>query len=132
MKKVLDELFALRDEGYRAFTAKLTPSLDEESIIGVRTPALRAYARRFSKEADAHAFLDELPHRYYEENNLHSALISLLFKDIDSAMSQVERFLPYVDNWATCDALAPKLFKRHTDIVYPKITEWITSANLTV
>ncbi len=127
MQKVLDALFALRDEGYRDFISNLSPTVDKENIIGVRTPAMRKYAKQFSSDPDARAFLKELPHRYYEENNLHAALINLLFRDIDSLLEQIEHFLPYVDNWATCDTLGPKLFNKHPEKVYERIEKWIRS-----
>lgn len=121
-------LINLKDENYRAFHAKLIPEISYETIIGVRTPTLRNYAKEVAKFPEIDAFLEELPHTYYEENNLHGALLSLLYrKDIEVFLEQLERFLPYVDNWATCDMLSPKIFKKHLPRVYEKIKEWLKS-----
>lgn len=106
-------LFELKDDNYREFHAKLIPNVPAEKIIGVRTPALRDFAKKAAKMPEARAFLEELPHFYYEENNLHGALLSLIFpNDIGQFLAEIERFLPYVDNWATCDMLSPKIFKK--------------------
>lgn len=116
------ELFALQDLGYRDFNAKLVPTVDPERIIGVRTPDVRALAKRLAREHpdQARAFMDELPHRYLEEANLHGELIGLLFaRDADPTrtFAALEAFLPHVDNWGTCDLTAPKQLAR-----FPKAT----------
>lgn len=126
--KITEGLFALRDEGYRQFNAKLIPNVPMDRIIGVRTPALRSYAKSVARLPDAERFLQELPHAYYEENNLHGALLSLIYKnDIDEFLEALERFLPYVDNWATCDMLSPKIFKKHLPYVYKRVKKWLKS-----
>lgn len=120
----------LQDEEYRAFHARLMPEIAYERIIGVRTPQLRAYAKQIARESCVQEFLQELPHYYYEENNLHGALLNLRYKkeaELGELLEQLERFLPYVDNWATCDMLSPKLFKKNLPLVYEKIKEWIKS-----
>ena len=127
MEKITKELFALRDESYFAFHKKLIPEIPEERIIGVRTPALRAYAKEVAKRPEAYEFLQELPHTYYEENNLHGALLGLLYKDVESYLQEVEKFLPYIDNWATCDQFTPLLFKRHHPELLPYVRKWIGS-----
>lgn len=125
---ITEGLLELKDEDYRAFHAKLIPNIPIEKIIGVRTPVLRKYAKEVAKLPEAEAFLRELPHTYYEENNLHGALLSLLYpKDIDRFLEELERFLPYVDNWATCDMLSPKIFKKHLPYVYEKVKIWLQS-----
>lgn len=125
---ITEGLFELKDENYRAFHAKLIPDIPYEKIIGVRTPALRSYAKEVAKLPEAKVFLQELPHTYYEENNLHGALLSLLYrKDIEEFLTELERFLPYVDNWATCDMLSPKIFKKHLPYVYEKVQKWLES-----
>lgn len=125
---ITEGLLALKDEDYRAFHAKLIPNIPIEKIIGVRTPVLRKYAKKVAKLPEAEAFLRELPHTYYEENNLHGALLSLLYpKDIDRFLEELERFLPYVDNWATCDMLSPKIFKKHLPYIYEKVKIWLQS-----
>jgi 3-methyladenine DNA glycosylase AlkD len=127
-KTITDGLFALKDENYRRFHAKLIPDIPIDNIIGVRTPVLRKYAKEVAKLPETNIFLESLPHIYYEENNLHGALLSLLYpKDIIAFMEQLERFLPYVDNWATCDMLSPKIFKKHLSYVYERVQKWLQS-----
>ena len=99
-KTVQKELFVLQDLKYRDFHAKLIPSVDKEKVIGIRTPALRAYAKKFGKKEEAKQFLEILPHQYYEENNLHGLLIEQM-KEYEKCVEELERFLPYIDNWAT-------------------------------
>ena len=125
---ITEGLFELKDEKYRVFQAKLVPNVPMDRMIGVRTPALRKYAKEVAKMPQAGAFLQQLPHHYYEENNLHGELLLLLYsKDIEVFMKELERFLPYVDNWATCDILSPKIFKKHLDYVYEKVKKWLKS-----
>lgn len=121
-------LFELKDDNYREFHAKLIPNVPAEKIIGVRTPALRDFAKKVAKMQEVRAFLKDLPHFYYEENNLHGALLSLIFSnDIGQFLAEIERFLPYVDNWATCDMLSPKIFKKNLPLVYEKVKGWLKS-----
>ena len=121
-------LFELKDEKYRLFQAKLVPNIPAEKIIGVRAPVLRAYAKKAAKIPEAMLFLQELPHFYYDENNLHGELLLLLYKnDIRQFLAELERFLPYVDNWATCDMLSPKIFKKNLPLVYEKVKGWLKS-----
>lgn len=115
-----------QDIEYRDFQAKLIPTIEKEKIIGVRVPVLRKYAREIAKDKDIDAFLNDLPHTYLEENHLHMMIIGMI-KDFDECLSQVEKFLPYIDNWATCDAGAPKVFARHTDELYQHVKRWIKS-----
>ena len=127
MEQIIKELFALRDEAYFQFHKKLIPEIGEERIIGVRTPALRAYAKELAKRPEVYDFLQELPHTYYEENNLHGALLSILYKDVESYLCELEKFLPYIDNWATCDMMDPKIFKKNLPLVYEYVKKWIAS-----
>lgn len=121
-------LFELKDDNYREFHAKLIPNVPAEKIIGVRTPALRDFAKKVAKMQEVRAFLKDLPHFYYEENNLHGALLSLIFSnDIGQFLAEIERFLPYVDNWATCDMLSSKIFKKNLPLVYEKVKGWLKS-----
>ncbi|MBR3770147.1 MAG: DNA alkylation repair protein [Lachnospiraceae bacterium] len=129
MEKITKELFALRDESYFQFHKKLIPEIPEENIMGVRTPVLRAYAKEVAKRPEAYAFLQELPHTYYEENNLHGALLGLLYKDVENYLQEVEKFLPYIDNWATCDMMGPKVFKKNLPLVYEHVKKWIASGD---
>ena len=124
--EIRDELFRLQDQGYRDFQIKLIPGTCPESMIGVRTPALRKYAKELSRRTDIEDFLTELPHDYFDENQLHAFIISEI-KDFDRCLWEVERFLPYVNNWATCDQMSPKVFKKHRPELLPHITEWIGS-----
>lgn len=120
MKQIEERLFALQDLDYRDFHAKLMPGYDKERIIGVRTPALRKLAKQLTKEGDCSDFLSQLPHKYYEENNLHAFLIENLAGDFDTAMGMTEAFLPYIDNWATCDCFTPKAFRKEPQRLYEK------------
>lgn len=126
VQQVQKELFAMQDEGYREFHSKLIPNVDPERIIGVRTPQLRSYARQFAKRPEAADFIQQLPHTYYEENNLHAFLIEQI-KDYDTCVAQWNRFLPYVDNWATCDMPVPKVFKKHLPELLTQIRQWMDS-----
>lgn len=121
-----DALFALQDTDYKAFHEKLIPTVPPETVIGIRTPVLRRFASDYAKTPDAAEFRASLPHAYYEENNLHAFLIEKI-RDFDQALAALEAFLPYIDNWATCDALAPKVFAKHTDELLPHIRSWIAS-----
>ena len=127
------QLFALQDPGYREFHAGLIPGIPKEDIIGIRTPVLRKFAGEFARDhsQEAEAFLKELPHRYYEENNLHMMLVAQI-KDYESCLAEVERFLPYVDNWATCDLPAPKCFEKHKKELITVIRKWISSEKIYV
>ena len=120
------ELFRLRDEQYRDFQAKLIPGMEPETMIGVRTPALRAYAKELTKRPDVTEFLDALPHFYFDENQLHAFILSGM-KDFEECVRAVDRFLPYVDNWATCDQLSPKSFGKNHAALLPWIEKWIAS-----
>ena len=119
-------LYKLQDLPYRKFTAKLIPNIEKESIIGIRTPALRAFAKDFAKLPEAKRFLHALPHTYYEENNLHAFLIQQM-KDASQALAATQDFLPYIDNWATCDGLRPKCFAKNPAILLPAIAHWLKS-----
>lgn len=127
MTDLQKRLFELQDLKYRDFNSKLIPNVDKERFIGIRTPAMRKFIKQFGKEPQAAEFLKEkLPHKYYEENAIHTYLIGLI-KDIDVCLAETERFLPYVDNWATCDGFAPQIFKKYPDKVYEKIQQWVKS-----
>lgn len=119
-------LFELQDLEYRDFHAKLMPTVDKDKVIGVRTPALRKFAKEFGKSEEAGEFMKVLPHDYYEENNLHGFLIEGI-KDYEQCIYALDAFLPYVDNWATCDMMAPKVFKKHLPELEHKIDEWMAS-----
>ena len=120
MTTIQDDLFAMQDLGYRDFHAKLIPNINKDTIIGVRTPHLRAYAKKRLQAQDYELFLNELPHTYYEENNLHGMLIEK-GKDFEKVVSELNGFLPYIDNWATCDMISPKVFKKHLQELLPQI-----------
>ena len=120
------KLFELGDENYRDFHAKLIPTVDPARIIGVRTPALRSFAASVSKREDIAEFLSKLPHQYYDENNLHGFIIARI-KDYDECVAALEKFLPYIDNWATCDLIRPNCFKKHPDRLIEDIKRWIGS-----
>lgn len=126
-EKIESQLFQLQDKKYKDFTANLTLAVDPDNIIGVRTPELRKYAKQLVKQDDVYEFLNDLPHRYFDENQLHAFIISEI-KDFDQCIREVCRFLPYVDNWATCDQLSPKVFKKHRSELLEYIRSWIGSS----
>ena len=126
LTKLQKQLFELQDLKYRDFHSKLMPETDKETVIGIRTPVLRKFAKEFAGTSEAEAFLRQLPHRYYEENNLHMMLITGI-KDYEKCMEEIQRFLPCIDNWATCDFPAPKCFARHKDQVLEEAKRWISS-----
>lgn len=123
---ITEELFALQDASYADFQAKLTPNIPRELFIGVRVPVARKLAKKLSQKPEAASFLSDLPHTYYDENILHSLLLSEM-KDYDACVAAVDAFLPYVDNWAVCDILSPKIFKKHKTALLEKIKEWSAS-----
>lgn len=121
-------LFAMRDEKYKSFQAPLIPSVESERIIGVRTPHLRAFAKNFAKTDAAAGFLSDLPHYYYDENNLHAFMIETI-RDFDSLISALDAFLPFVDNWATCDLMRPPAFKCAANRLLPVIDRYLASTH---
>lgn len=123
---IQQELFALQDISYADFQSKLVPNIPRELFIGVRVPEGRKLAKRFAKEPEAYEFLKDLPHKYYDENILHALLISEI-KDYDACIVAIDNFLPYVDNWAVCDILSPKIFKKNKTPLLVKIKEWSAS-----
>jgi len=123
---IKQQLFSMQDLGYKAFHSRLMPTISPETIIGVRTPALRKFAKEMAKYEDVEVFMQDLPHEFYEENNLQGFIIEGM-KDFDKCLEEVDRFLPYVDNWATCDMMRPKVFKKNPEALLPKIREWIAS-----
>lgn len=123
---IKEQLFALQDKDYALFQVKLTPGITIDQVIGVRVPEARKLAKAYMKEPEHEAFLQDLPHQYYDENILHSLLVSEI-KDYDECIREVERFLPYVDNWAVCDIMGPKVFKKHKEELLGKIREWVVS-----
>ena len=129
MNELQQHLFGMRDAAYAAFIAKLTPGFPPSHFIGVRVPLLRTIARSFAKEeAASQQFLSHLPHSYYEEDMLHGMLISLV-KDYDRCLDLTDRFLPYVDNWAVCDTLSPKVFAKHKAQLLENILRWSSSSH---
>lgn len=123
---IQQELFALQDLSYRDFHAKLMPTVDKARVIGVRTPKLRAFAKEFGKTEEAKEFLKVLPHQYYEENNLHGFLIEQI-KDYPTLIRELNRFLPCIDNWATCDLLTVRVVKKHLDTFTEEVERWLAS-----
>ena len=123
---ITEALFSMQDQEYRQFQCKLMPTVAPETVIGVRTPELRALAKKLKGDLRVEAFLSELPHRYYEENNLHAFLIEQM-ADYGACIRALERFLPFVDNWATCDMLRPKCFKRHLEELLRQIEVWLAA-----
>lgn len=126
MDSVIEILEQHKDEAYKAFQGKLIPNVPSEKIIGVRTPVLRQMAKKFTTEEIGREFLKELPHKYFDENQLHGFLISEE-KNFERCISELERFLPYVDNWATCDQTSPKVFRKHRQELLPYLEKWLHS-----
>ena len=126
IRDVRKRLFEMQDTGYRDFHARLVPTVEKEKIIGIRTPILRKFAKEFGKTERSEMFLKVLPHQYYEENNLHGLLIEQI-RDYDKCLKELERFLPHIDNWATCDLLALHMMKKHRDIFIREIYRWMGS-----
>ncbi len=122
---IQEELFAMRDLGYKAFHQRLIPTVDPDRIIGVRTPALRQYAKKIGGTKEAEVFLRTLPHKYYEEDNLHAFLLEQQ-KEKAALYEQLAAFLPYIDNWATCDMFSPKLFCKNPPTL-AQVETWLKS-----
>ena len=126
MNNIREVLFKLQDKKYRDFQIKLIPTVNPETIIGVRTEKLRKYAKNLVNTNDYSSFLENLPHKYFDENQLHAFIVSEL-KDYDECTSYINKFLPYVNNWATCDQMSPKVFKKHHNELFEYINFWIKS-----
>ena len=123
---IVKSLYALQDTVYRDFSAKLIPGVDKDNIIGVRTPVLRKLAKDMLKSGQYKDFIAHLPHRYFEENQLHAFILAEI-RDFDTVVFELERFLPFVDNWATCDQLSPCVFRKNLDVVLVCVQRWIKS-----
>lgn len=128
-KKILNSLYALQDVAYRDFNSKLIPNVSVGVFIGVRTPKLRNLAKEIVKSGDWIDFISDLPHNFFEENQLHAFILSEI-RDFDLVMDELERFLPYIDNWATCDQLTPIVFKKNKDLVLSYVHKWIRSKHV--
>ena len=126
MTPIQKRLFALQDLKYKEFHSGLVPTAETEDMIGVRVPLVRKLAKEVAKEEGCQDFLRQLPHKYYEENNLHAFIIEGM-KDYEQCLAEVNRFLPYVHNWATCDSMNPKVFKKHKKELLPQIDAWLSS-----
>ena len=124
--EIRTELFRLQDVKYRDFQSRLIPSYDSDTMIGVRTPELRKLAKQAGRRTDVSVFLDDLPHTYFDENQLHAFILSEM-KDYAACLKRVDSFLPYVDNWATCDQMSPKIFKKYRTELLGSIRNWIKS-----
>ncbi|MGI6280424.1 MAG: DNA alkylation repair protein [Acutalibacteraceae bacterium] len=124
--KITKKFFDLKDLDYAAFQSKLTPGIPPEHFIGIRMPLMRKLAKEYIKDPECVQFLNRLPHKYYEENMLHGLLIEQI-RDYDECIKQLDIFLPYVDNWAVCDVMSPKVFKRNTNRLIDDINRWIAS-----
>lgn len=127
--KVLNSLYASADAKCKACNVRLINSVDKDTIIGVRTPVLRSMARNMIANGTANAFVAQLPHKFFEENQLHAFIISET-PDFDFVMREINRFLPYVDNWATCDQMSPKVFVTNAEKLLPHIKKWLKSKHV--
>lgn len=124
--EIREKLLSLSDEKYRDFQSKLMPTVDKSKVIGVRTPVLRKFCSELHKSAGYNDFMNDLPHKYYEEDNLHALLIDKI-KDFDECVAEIEKLLPYIDNWATCDMLRPKVLKSEPEKLLDYIYKWLGS-----
>ena len=124
--EIREELYRLQDREYGEFQKKLIPTVGSETVIGVRTPALRKYAKTLVKQEGVTEFLHDLPHRYFDEDQLHAFILSEM-KNFETCIRETCGFLPWIDNWATCDQLSPKVFKKHRSVLLEYIREWISS-----
>ena len=129
MNNIQKQLFKMQDVEYKNFHSKLMPTVDDEKIIGIRIPVLRKFANEFAKSQEAETFVESLPHKYYEEDNLHAFVLEKI-KDFDVAIKKTEAFLPYIDNWATCDMFMPDIFKKNSEKVLPYALKWIKSDHI--
>lgn len=120
------ELFSLQDKKYREIQIGIIPNIDQKSIIGIRTPELRKLGKKLYKENNYMEFINDLPHKYFDENQLHAFIISEI-KDYDECLKEFNKFLPYIDNWATCDQPSPKAFIKNSDKLINEIKKWIKS-----
>lgn len=124
--EIREALFELQDKKYKEFQYKLTPNIPIEKMIGVRVPNVRKLAKKYIGTSEGEEFIKNLPHLYYDENMLHGLLISEI-KDYDICVKEVNKFLPYVDNWAVCDITSPKIFKKHKKELINEIKKWVKS-----
>ena len=127
--EIQERLFEMQDVEYQAFQCKLMPTVEPDGVIGVRMPQLRQFAKEIAKREDIGDFLEQLPHQYYEENNLHGLIVEAM-KDYDLCIAQLDRFLPYVNNWATCDMMSPKIFKKHLSQLLQPIQRWMAAEDV--
>lgn len=125
---IQDQLFAQKDEAYAVFQRKLIPTISPETVIGVRTPLLRSLAKQLAKEENIGEFLHTLPHSFFEENQLHAFIVAGM-RNYELCMTELERFLPYIDNWTTCDQLSPTVLKKHTTELLDNIRRWLDSSH---
>lgn len=128
MTELQNRLFQMRDEKYAEFQAKLTPGIPLENFIGVRVPQLRQFAKEYSRETEHEEFMRDLPHMYYDENMLHGLLIERI-RNCEACIAAIDKFLPYVDNWAVCDIMSPKILGKHKERLLEKIMQWTASSH---
>ena len=132
MQEITTQLFIMQDNEYKEFHGRLMPTVNPDTILGIRVPILRKFSNQLAKSLSKEKlleFMNELPHKYYEENNIHAFLIEKI-KDFDECIVALEKFLPFVDNWATCDMMNPKILKKNTQQLFCKIKEWIASPHV--
>ena len=127
IQEIREKLSSLQDLKYREMQVRIIPSVKPESIIGVRTPELRKMAKELAQSREIGVFLENLPHKFFEENQLHAFIVSGM-KDYRECLGALNRFLPYVDNWATCDQMSPRVFKKHRPELLESIRGWLGSA----
>lgn len=123
---IKERLLELKDEKYKKFHSRLMPTVENDRVIGVRTPELRRFAKELRGSEEAKNFMQALPHEFYEENNLHGFFIEFI-KNYDECVAELDRFLPFVDNWATCDMTNPKILNQYPERLIKDIRRWLSS-----
>ncbi len=129
MNQVYEMLLKVKDDNYKEFQSKLVPNISKESILGVRTPEMREIAKEVFNSSFKDEFLNDIPHKYYEENIIHMFVVSLI-KDFDECINELDKFLKYVDCWPVSDQASPKCFKKNHDKLLPVVKRWISSSHI--
>ena len=129
MNQVYEMLLKVKDDNYKEFMSKLVPNISLDSILGVRTPEMREIAKEVFNSSFKDEFLNDIPHKYYEENIIHMFVVSLI-KDFDECIKELDKFLKYVDCWPVSDQASPKCFKKNHDKLLPVVKRWISSSHI--
>ena len=121
---ILQDLKALENQKNKAFVCKLVPTINADDVLGLYSADIKALAKKYADNGLIDGFLDNLPHRYLEQNTLHGLIVCGI-KDYDKCVERLDAFLPYVDNWATCDSMRPKVFLKNRERAKADVLRWI-------